>query len=343
MPGSQNGTNRVNTGQVAVIGAAGHTGRFVLAELRRRGLTARAVVRPGSAASALETADIHETDLSDPASLRRVISGTAAVINCAGPFLDTAAAVASASLDEGAHYLDVTAEQASAAATLAQFDAPARRAGLVVLPAMGFYGGLADLLVTDAMGGWGSADQVRIAIALDSWHPTRGTRLTGQRNTAQRLIIRGGGLAPFAAPASPEAWTFPAPFGPQTVVAVPFSEIILIAHHLQAGEVSTWLSETALRDIRDPSVPPPQAADASGRSSQVFAVDVVAGKDGETRRLIASGRDIYAITAPLVCEAAERLLNGRFREPGAHAPGAIFDAADFLEALAPAGLTLMAA
>lgn len=340
MPGSQDGTYRANAGQVAVIGAAGHTGRFVLAELRRRGLPARAVVRSGSAASLPDAADLREADLSDPASIAQAISAASAVINCAGPFLDTAESIASAALESGAHYLDVTAEQASAAASLAQFDTPGRRAGLVVLPAMGFYGGLADLLVTAAMDGWASADRVRIAIALDSWHPTRGTRITGQRNMAQRLIISRGALAPLAPPASPEAWTFPVPFGRQAVVAVPFSEIILIAHHLEADDVSTWLNEAALRDIRDPSVPPPQAADASGRSSQVFAVEVVVDRDGEARRLIASGRDIYAITAPLVCEAAERLLDGRFREPGAHAPGAIFDAADFLKALAPAGLTL---
>ncbi|MFN4024899.1 MAG: saccharopine dehydrogenase family protein [Hyphomonas sp.] len=336
-------SDRVNAGPVAVFGAAGHTGRFVLAELARRGISARAVVRPGLAASAPEAADLREADLTDPASVARAISGAGAVINCAGPFLDTAAAIASAALEGGAHYLDVTAEQPSAAATLAEFDAPAREAGLAVVPAMGFYGGLADLLVTRAMHGWNRADSVRIAIALDSWHPTRGTRLTGQRNTAQRLIISGGGLAPLSPPASPEAWTFPAPFGQQAVVAVPFSEIILIAHHLQADNVRTVLSEAALRDIRDPSVPPPQAADASGRSSQIFAVDVVAEKDGDARRLIASGRDIYAITAPLVCEAAERLLDGRFRKPGAHAPGAIFDAADFLKVLASAGLTITAA
>jgi hypothetical protein len=99
------------------------------------------------------------------------------------------------------HYLDVTAEQASAAATFERFGAAAREVGVVVLPAMGFYGGLGDLLATAAMGDWDSADEMRVGIALDSWWPTPGTRITGQRNTFRRLVIADGKLAPLAQPA----------------------------------------------------------------------------------------------------------------------------------------------
>ena len=78
------------------------------------------------------------------------------------------------------HYLDVAAEQASAQATFDRFGDAATEAGVVVIPAMGFYGGFADLLATAAMGNWDSADEVRLGIALDSWHPTLGTRTTGR-------------------------------------------------------------------------------------------------------------------------------------------------------------------
>ena len=55
--------------------------------------------------------------------------------------------------------------------------------------------------------------------------------------------------------------------------------------------------------------------------------------------MIARGRDIYAVTAPLVCEAVERLLDGGIRRTGAAAPGELFDAASLLQALAPEHLT----
>lgn len=56
-----------------------------------------------------------------------------------------------------------------------------------------------------------------------------------------------------------------------------------------------------------------------------------------TRR--ASGRDIHAVTAPIVAEATARILDGRVRGTGAGAAGELFDASDFLRALAPARLT----
>ena len=71
-------------------------------------------------------------------------------------------------------------------------DAAAKAAGVTVLPAMAFYGGLADLLASAALGGATDADAVDIAVALDGWHPTRGTRITGERNHYPRTCIEHG-------------------------------------------------------------------------------------------------------------------------------------------------------
>ena len=329
---------------VAVFGATGHTGRFVIAELLRRGLTPIAVARDSAQLAAAGYADrgiaVRVASIDDAASLSRAFAGVAAVINCAGPFLDTAHPVASVALSLGIHYLDVTAEQPSAQATFETFDAPAREAGVVVIPAMGFYGGFADLLATTAMGHWDIADEISIAIALDSWHPTRGTRVTGERNTARRLIIADGRLTPLPLPAAERPWAFPAPFARQEVIELPFSEVIVMAQHLRTTELHTYLSQRALRDIRDKSTPPPSPTDASGRSAQRFLMEVIVRQGADTRRIVAQGQDIYAFSAPLVCEAVQRILTGERRGIGAQAPGALFDAPAFLQALAPHGLIL---
>jgi len=68
-------------------------------------------------------------------------------------------------------------------------------------------------------------------------------------------------------------------------------------------------------------------------------VDAVVRRDGKSRRITAQGRDIYAFTAPLVCEATARLLEGKFSSAGAQPPAAIFDAQEFLAALTPDPLT----
>ncbi len=53
------------------------------------------------------------------------------------------------------------------------------------------------------------------------------------------------------------------------------------------------------------------------------------------RRVLAQGQDIYAVTAPIMCEAVERILSGNVRDTGAKPPAAIFHAASFLQALGP--------
>lgn len=185
------------------------------------------------------------------------------------------------------------------------------------------------------MGDWTEADDIRIAIALDSWQPTRGTRLTGERNTAQRLVVSEGRLQPIADPPPTRDWSFPAPFGVQPVVGLALSEIVTISRHLRASEVHAYMNLEPLKDLRDPETPAPTAADERGRSAQLFVADVVVRRGSEERRATASGRDIYAVTAPLVVEAALRVIDGAGLHTGVVSPGAMFDARDFLAALRP--------
>jgi short subunit dehydrogenase-like uncharacterized protein len=323
---------------VAVYGASGHTGRFVVAELSRRGFPVIAIGRDAAKLAGADfPADVRQevADLEDAAALARALDGAGAVINCAGPFLDTAEPLVSAALRARIHYLDVTAEQGSAQAVFERYSAAAEEAGVVVIPAMGFYGGLGDLLATAAMGDWTRADGARVGIALDSWQPTEGTRVTGRRNTARRLTLSGGELRPLTDPAPNTVWSFAESFGAQEMVELPFTETILIGRHLRVSELHTYLNTAPLRELRDAATPPPVPADASGRSAQMFRVEVEVRQGGTVRRAAAHGQDIYAVTAPLVVEAVERILNDSTTRGGVFAPGALFDAQDFLAALAP--------
>lgn len=99
----------------------------------------------------------------------------------------------------------------------------------------------------------------------------------------------------------------------------------------------SYLSASSLDEIRDAATPPPVAVDAWGRSAQRFAMEVVAlRRAAGTRRAKAHGQDIYAVSAPIVVEAAARLLERSVPRRGALALGQAFDAGDFLRALAPA-------
>lgn len=178
------------------------------------------------------------------------------------------------------------------------------------------------------------------AVALDGWHPTRGTRITGDRNHYPRTYIEHGQTRTLPDPAPVRETDFPPPFGRQESVLLTLSEAVLVPHHIACRNLHAWMNQVPLRDLRDPSTPAPTAADDSGRSAQQFVVDVRVRRGNRSVRAIASGCDIYAITAPLLGEALQRILDGRVRDCGALAAGEAFDADDFLAALAIAGLAV---
>jgi short subunit dehydrogenase-like uncharacterized protein len=329
--------------RVTVFGAYGHTGHFVVAELRKRGWTAvlsgRDHTRLMAAVRGHAGVEGRVARIDDPASLDAALSGSSAVINCAGPFFDTAIPLIEAAIRSGVHYLDVAAEQAAVLGVFDRFQADTRSVGIAIVPAMAFFGGLGDLMATAAMGDWDLADAIEVAVALDSWRPTRGTRLTGQRNPAERFVFSNNTLMR-PNHASERRWTFPAPFGEQQVVPLTLAETVTISRHLRAPDVRVFMNAAPFVDLRNPDTPPPSPADSSGRSSQTFLVDVVVRRGREARRVVARGQDIYAATAPIVVEAAARVVTGTTRRRGVVVAGEAFDARDFLNSLSLAGIAV---
>ena len=325
---------------VAVFGAYGHTGRFVVAELLERGyvplLTGRDEAKLRELATAWPGLDVRQASVDDPDSLDRALDGAAAVINCAGPFATTAAPVIEAALRARIPYVDVAAEIEANLDTFAHF--ADRAADVAVVPAMAFFGGLGDLLTTAAMGDWTTADEAHIAYGLSSWHPTAGTLAAGQvsrdRRDGKRLRYTNGQLAHHDDDLPLLEWPFPAPLGTRTVIGeFTMADVVTIPSHLPIPEVRNYMAADAARDLSAPDAAAPAAVDERGRSAQTFLVDVVVRSGGVERRAVASGQDIYAVSAPLAVEAVHHILTGQTRTTGVASAGKIFDAADFLRAL----------
>jgi hypothetical protein len=336
-------TEQKNSQQrIAVFGAYGHTGKFVVAELVKRGIMPILMGRDLSKLKKLgeiyPNLEIRSATIDDAASLDAVLVDASAVINCAGPFLDTGKFLIEAAIRNRVNYLDVAAEQMTALTTFEKYADAARAAGIVIMPAVAFYGGLADLLATAAVGGWTQTDKIEIFTALDSWHPTEGTRLTGERNTFRRFIFTNGELEFLAEPLT-QNWDFAEPFGTQAMVEVPLTEMITISRHLQVKEIRNYLNKKPLNDLQNPETPPPQL-DETGRSPQIFLMEAVARQGTKERRATASGRDIYYITAPIVVEALERIIKSPQKIIGVVSVAEVFDAHDFLRSLSQQYLSI---
>jgi hypothetical protein len=236
-------------------------------------------------------------------------------------------------------YLDVAAEVEVTAAAFEQYADRARDAGILIVPSMAFYGGLADLLATAAMADWATAamadwpaaDEICVAYALSSWKPTAGTRATiqtsKQRRAGRRLVFSNHRMELRTDSAPVVDWMFPAPIGIQKVVTeFTTADSVTISRHLTTSEIRTYMTLAPLKDLSDSNPSPPAAIDDNGRSAQTFLVEVVARLGNAERRAVARGRDIYAITAPIVVEATQRAIRQQVKMTGVAAAGEIFDA-----------------
>jgi Saccharopine dehydrogenase NADP binding domain len=327
---------------IVVYGAYGHTGQFVVAELRLRGwnpiISGRDTGRLKDLSEKFGGLEMRPASIDDADSLDTALTDASAVINCAGPFLDTGNDLIEAAIRNRVNYFDVAAEQMAVLTAFDKYADAAQEAEIVVMPAVAFYGGLADLLATAAVGDWTEIAKIEIFTALDSWHPTEGTRLTGERNTFRRFIFANGELEYLDEPLK-QNYDFAQPFGTQEMIEVPLTETITISRHLPVKEVRHYLNLKSLNDLRNPATPPPQL-DESGRSPQIFLMEAVARQGTKERRTTASGRDIYHITAPLVVEAVERIFKSPNKIIGVVSVAEFLDARDFLESLSPEHLAI---
>jgi short subunit dehydrogenase-like uncharacterized protein len=136
------------TMQWMIYGANGYTGKLAAREARLRGLTPILAGRRADQIQPLARelgCDSRTFDLVDPAAVAKHLNGITAVLHCAGPFSATSTPMLAGCLRANTHYLDITGEIAvfEAIHTRSQ---EFRRAGIVVLPGVGF-----DVVPTDCL------------------------------------------------------------------------------------------------------------------------------------------------------------------------------------------------
>jgi short subunit dehydrogenase-like uncharacterized protein len=162
-----------------LYGATGYTGELIARRAVVHGL--RPTLAGRSPERLKQLADtlglLHRVATVDDATrLDAAIAGHPVVLNCAGPFSRTAIPVAEACLRARAHYLDITGEMGVFEA-LAARGGDAERAGVMLLPGVGF-----DVVASDCLAAH-VADRVpsatRLAIAIQSSGGiSRGTAFT---------------------------------------------------------------------------------------------------------------------------------------------------------------------
>ncbi|MBX3234361.1 MAG: saccharopine dehydrogenase NADP-binding domain-containing protein [Labilithrix sp.] len=225
---------------IVVYGANGRTGRRVAETLLRRGLPIVAGGRDPVAIAAVSQALGVDARVAPVTDAGRLVAGVSAVVNCAGPFVETARSLAEACVEARAHYLDLSTEP-TAIRSLIPMHGPARRANVKIVPAAG---------ATGALGAW--ARRLANEYALTPLHdldvsyahggasflrPTPGALQSFAKEVLHLLEPEKGGYR-----LVPRRVLFPPPFGLGHAIQTRGPDDVALPEALYPAQVRSWLS-----------------------------------------------------------------------------------------------------
>jgi hypothetical protein len=331
------------TDDVAIYGATGHTAKLVAAELRGRGLRpvlgGRNRAKLEAAARALGAAEVRIAEIDRPAELRAFLKGCSAVVNCAGPFQATAMPIASLAVEQGIHYFDFTTDASIVNSLHDELGKSATWNKLVIAPAIGFYGTLAELMVRASAPDLAASDDVVIAYSVKGWKPTIGPLRAMAELGGRRGVHANGRFEIRTGEPRFHTFSFPEPVGEAPVMLdYPAPEVVTIPRFITTPSVRVMMTVATVKDLR--SAPPPDSVSDEERAGTdyIIVTEVTAGN--RIHRATLRGGDIYRITAPVIAECVEGALARRARAYGVVSAAEAFDAQDMLRAVARHGLTV---
>ncbi|MFG1945225.1 saccharopine dehydrogenase NADP-binding domain-containing protein [Nonomuraea sp. NPDC048826] len=330
---------------IAIYGANGHTGRLVAAELLARD---QDIVLAGRDADALHAlageldsprVRVHRAALDDPDALRELTAGSEVLIHCAGPFTRTCEPLALAAVAGRCHYIDHAIEPKPVKWLFETMQGPAGEAGVVMIPQLSFYGGLADLLAAAAAAGLPAVDRVTVGYSITGWRMTPAAVKTAELLIGEidRVTYTGGALRVGPVDIRNTVYPFPPPVGPRSMIApFPSGEMVTIPRHVPARTVESQLTASTFEEEQI-FTSQDAAPEERARTAFMVAVQVVAeGGGGRTAHL--RGGDIWWVGALASADAAVRLLRGEGPgKAGVLATAEAFEAEPFLRRMAALG------
>lgn len=127
---------------IVLFGATGYTGGRVAQAMVRRGLrpilAGRNTARLGALAARLGNLEVARADVSDPATVQRLIGRNDVLVSTVGPFVRLGEPALRAAVEAGAIYLDSTGEPPFIRRVFEDFGPAAQRTGAGLITAFGY-------------------------------------------------------------------------------------------------------------------------------------------------------------------------------------------------------------
>jgi short subunit dehydrogenase-like uncharacterized protein len=225
-----------------IYGANGYTGELIARAAAASGQRPILAGRNAAAVQRLAAElglEARPFALDDPRALDAALAGAGAVLHCAGPFSRTSKPMADACLRARVHYLDITGE-VTVFEALAARDGEARRAGVLLLPGVGFDVVPSDCLAAHLKARLPTATRLTLAFKATG-RASRGTSTTIVENLHRGgLVRRGGALTPV--PAAYKTRRFDFGRGPRPAVCIPWGDVSTAYHSTGIPDVEVYMA-----------------------------------------------------------------------------------------------------
>jgi short subunit dehydrogenase-like uncharacterized protein len=243
------------------------------------------------------------------------------LLNCAGPYHQTAGILIDACIRNGIHYLDISAELDSYQISASRNDA-AIRAGVMLLPGCGgsvaMLGCLAGLTVASVI------DPVSIDIGMRVAGPmSRGSLASAAGNTGATLERHDGELREWEGDAT-TTLDFGDGNGPVVCFGITLPDLITLQMSTNVPNIRTFVHLDSNVAFPTDLESAPDGLTAQERIENPYHASVeVTDREGEIHRSVLHTVNGYSFTAMASVEAVKRVLDG-VSKPGFQVPAVLF-------------------
>jgi short subunit dehydrogenase-like uncharacterized protein len=331
-----------------IYGANGYTGELVAREAVRRGLSPVLAGRSAEAvrrlAGELGLAS-RAFSLDDRGGTAAELYGVEAVLHCAGPFRHTSAPMVRACLATRAHYLDITGEIDVFEAVLARGE-EARRAGVALLPGVGFDVVPSDCLAARLAAALPDASELALAFWAAGGSTSRGTLKTMIEGLPHAGAVRRNGRI-VSVPIAWDAREIDFGTGRRWTMTIPWGDVSTAWHSTGIPNIRVYTAASPARIRRLKRLAPllPLAgwkpvkrlalswverrvtgpSPEQRQSGRMYLWGEVRNAAGRTVTATVETPEGYRFTAIAAVESMARVLAGKV-QPGAWTPSRAFGA-----------------
>lgn len=328
-----------------LYGANGYTGELLAKLAKQRGLAPILAARREDALRPLAEQlgfAYRVFGLDDARAIDAALAEVGAVLHCAGPFSQTSRPMADACLRSARHYLDVTGEVAVFEALFAR-DAEAKRAGITLLPGVGFDVVPSDCLAAHMVRRLPGATHLRLAFQA-KMGVSRGTaKSTIEGFGRPNLVRRDGALV--ERPLGALAREIDFGTGPVGAVSIPWGDVSTAYHSTGIPNIEVYVAAPAAvrfgmklsapfgpllrsealqnflkRRVQSAAPGPSEAERARGKTAFWAEASDDTGTRVVSRQTSPEG---YSLTIETALESVQRVLAGEV-SPGFQTPSRAF-------------------